>query len=146
MDTIHFGSNSSVECPDFLEVQLDSFFKFFKLGSTYEERKVESLFKVFEEHFPLSDSRNQFVLEFLDYNIDPPRYSIQECLHRGLTFSVPLRAKLKLYCTDEDHEDFETIVQEVFLGAIPYMTPRGTFVINGASIPNEKDQIRNQST
>ena len=132
MDTIHFGSSSSVECPDFLEVQLDSFFKFFKLGSTYEERKAESLFKVFEEHFPLSDSRNQFVLEFLDYNIDPPRYSIQECLHRGLTFSVPLRAKLKLYCTDEDHEDFETIVQEVFLGAIPYMTPRGTFVINGA--------------
>ena len=132
MDTIRFGSNSSIECPDFLEVQLDSFFKFFKLGSTYEERKQESLYKVFQEHFPLSDSRNQFVLEFLDYNVDPPRYSIQECIHRGLTYSVPLRAKLKLYCTDEDHEDFENITQEVFLGAIPYMTPRGTFVINGA--------------
>ena len=84
MDTIRFGSNSSIECPDFLEVQLDSFFKFFKLGSTYEERKKESLYKVFQEHFPLSDSRNQFVLEFLDYNVDPPRYSIQECILRGL--------------------------------------------------------------
>ncbi len=118
--------------PDFLEVQLKSFHDFFQLDTTPENRKNEGLFKVFQENFPISDTRNNFVLEFLDYFIDPPRYTIEECLERGLTYSVPLKAKLKLYCTDVEHEDFETLVQDVFLGPIPYMTPRGTFVINGA--------------
>lgn len=118
--------------PDFLEIQLKSFADFFQLETTPENRKNEGLYKVFLENFPITDTRNQFVLEFLDYYIDPPRYTIEECLERGLTYSVPLKAKLKLYCTDPEHEDFETIVQEVYLGTIPYMTPRGTFVINGA--------------
>jgi DNA-directed RNA polymerase subunit beta len=118
--------------PDFLEVQLKSFADFFQLETTPENRKNEGLYKVFLENFPITDTRNQFVLEFLDYYIDPPRYTIEECLERGLTYSVPLKAKLKLYCTDPEHEDFETIIQEVYLGTIPYMTPRGTFVINGA--------------
>ena len=118
--------------PDFLEVQLKSFREFFQLGSTPEERKVEGLNQVFLENFPITDTRNNFVLEFLDYNIDPPRYSIQECIERGLTYSVPLKAKLKLYCTDPEHEDFDTVVQDVYLGTVPYMTDKGSFIINGA--------------
>ncbi len=118
--------------PDFLEVQLKSFQDFFQFETTPENRHDEGLFKVFSENFPITDSRNQFVLEFLDYFVDPPRYVIEECIQRGLTYSVPLKAKLKLYCTDDEHEDFETIVQDVYLGTIPYMTPKGTFVINGA--------------
>ena len=118
--------------PDFLEVQVKSFQDFFQLETTPENRKNEGLFKVFAENFPISDARNNFVLEFLDYFIDPPKYSIEECIERGLTYSVPLKAKLKLYCTDPEHEDFETIIQDVYLGTIPYMTPKGTFVINGA--------------
>jgi DNA-directed RNA polymerase subunit beta len=118
--------------PDFLEIQLKSFQEFFQLETTPENRQDEGLFKVFSENFPITDTRNQFVLEFLDYFVDPPRYTIDECVERGLTYSVPLKAVLKLYCTDPEHEDFETIVQEVYLGTIPYMTPRGSFVINGA--------------
>ena len=118
--------------PDFLEVQLKSFQDFFQLDTTAENRKNEGLYKVFMENFPITDTRNNFVLEFIDYYIDPPRYSIDECLERGLTYSVPLKAKLKLYCTDSEHEDFDTVVQDVYFGTIPYMTPRGTFVINGA--------------
>ncbi len=118
--------------PDFLEVQLKSFRDFFQLDTAPELRKNEGLYKVFSENFPIADTRNNFVLEFLDYFIEPPRYSIEECIRRGLTYSVPLKAKLKLYCTDPDHEDFDTVVQDVFLGPIPYMTEKGTFVINGA--------------
>jgi DNA-directed RNA polymerase subunit beta len=130
---IHFAKTKSrYTYPDFLEIQLKSFEEFFQLGTSPEDRRKEGLFKVFGENFPITDTRNNFVLEFLDYYIDPPRYSIEECLERGLTFSVPLKAKLKLYCTDPEHEDFDTVVQDVYLGTIPYMTPRGTFVINGA--------------
>ncbi|MEO5570177.1 MAG: DNA-directed RNA polymerase subunit beta [Bacteroidia bacterium] len=130
---ISFASNKqTIEYPDFLEIQLQSFQDFFQLETTSDNRHNEGLFKVFSENFPISDSRNNFVLEFLDYFIDPPRYSLDECIERGLTYSVPLKAKLKLYCTDPEHEDFETIVQDVYLGTIPYMTPKGTFVINGA--------------
>ena len=118
--------------PDFLEVQLKSFRDFLQLDTPPEKRKKEGLYKVFAENFPIADTRNNFVLEFLDYYIDPPRYSIDECISRGLTYSVPLKAKLKLYCTDPDHEDFDTVIQDVYLGPIPYMTERGTFVINGA--------------
>ena len=118
--------------PDFLEVQLQSFHDFLQLDTAPEKRKNEGLFKVFSENFPISDTRNNFILEFLDYYIDPPRYTIDECLTRGLTYSVPLKAKLKLYCTDPDHVDFGTVVQDVYLGPIPYMTDKGTFVINGA--------------
>ena len=118
--------------PDFLEVQLQSFRDFLQLDTPTEKRKNEGLYKVFSENFPIADTRNNFVLEFLDYFIDPPRYTVEECLDRGLTYSVPLKAKLKLYCTDPDHEDFATVVQDVYLGAIPYMTEKGTFVINGA--------------
>ncbi len=118
--------------PDLLEVQLKSFQDFFQLDTTAENRKNEGLYKVFMENFPITDTRNNFVLEFIDYYVDPPRYSIEECLERGLTYSVPLKAKLKLYCTDPEHEDFDTVVQDVYFGTIPYMTPRGTFVINGA--------------
>ncbi len=118
--------------PDFLEVQLQSFRDFLQLDTPTEKRKNEGLYNVFSENFPITDTRNNFVLEFLDYFIDPPRYTIEECLDRGLTYSVPLKAKLKLYCTDPDHEDFATEVQDVYLGAIPYMTDKGTFVINGA--------------
>ncbi|HKM31396.1 MAG: DNA-directed RNA polymerase subunit beta [Bacteroidales bacterium] len=125
-------SKTLLDHPDFLEVQLKSFQDFFLLETTQENRKNEGLYKVFQENFPITDTRNNFVLEFIDYFIDPPRYSIEECLDRGLTFSVPLKAKLKLYCTDEEHEDFETVIQDVYLGTIPYMTPRGTFVINGS--------------
>ncbi|WP_394352320.1 DNA-directed RNA polymerase subunit beta [Cryomorpha ignava] len=126
------SSRHLIDYPDFLEVQLKSFREFFQLETNPEDREHEGLYKVFSENFPITDTRNQFVLEFLDYFIDPPRYSIQECVERGLTHAVPLKAKLKLYCTDPEHEDFETIVQDVYLGTIPYMTPRGSFVINGA--------------
>ncbi|HEY8366490.1 MAG TPA: DNA-directed RNA polymerase subunit beta [Bacteroidia bacterium] len=130
---ISFASAKNVaEYPDFLDLQLKSFKDFFQLETTPENRTNEGLFAVFSENFPITDARNQFVLEFLDYYVDPPRYSIDECIERGLTYSVPLKAKLKLYCTDPEHEDFETIVQDVYLGTIPYMTPKGTFVINGA--------------
>ncbi len=118
--------------PDLLEIQLKGFQEFFQLETTPENRTNEGLFRVFQENFPITDARNIFVLEFLDYFIDPPRYSIEECMHRGLTYSVPLKAKLRLSCNDEEHLDFQTIVQDVFLGNIPYMTPKGTFVINGA--------------
>ncbi|MBK6341049.1 MAG: DNA-directed RNA polymerase subunit beta [Flavobacteriales bacterium] len=130
---IDFGSSAlSIDYPDFLDIQLKSFEEFFQIETLPEHREQEGLFKVFSENFPITDTRNQFVLEFLDYFIDPPRYSIDECIERGLTYSVPLKAKLKLYCTDPEHEDFETIVQDVYLGQIPYMTPRGSFVVNGA--------------
>ena len=130
---INFASSKNqFEYPDFLEIQLKSFKEFFQLETTPENRDSEGLFKVFAENFPITDTRNQFVLEFLDYFIDPPRYSIAECIERGLTYSVPLKAKLKLYCTDPEHEDFETIIQDVYLGTIPYMTPKGSFVVNGA--------------
>ena len=120
------------EYPDFLDIQIKSFQDFFQLETKSDERNEEGLFNTFKENFPISDTRNQFVLEFLDYFVDPPRYTIQECIERGLTYSVPLKARLKLFCNDLEHEDFETIVQDVFLGTIPYMTPSGTFVINGA--------------
>ena len=120
------------ETPDLLEVQIQSFKEFFQLETTPDKRNIEGLFRVFKENFPITDTRNIFVLEFLDYFIDPPRYTIEECMERGLTYAVPLKAKLRLSCNDEEHVDFQTIVQDVFLGNIPYMTPRGTFVINGA--------------
>ena len=130
---INFASiKNPIECPDFLEVQLKSFKDFLQLDTPPEKRKNDGLYKVFAENFPIADTRNNFVLEFLDYYIDPPRYSIAECLERGLTYCVPLKAKLKLYCTDPDHEDFDTVIQDVFLGPIPYMTEQGTFIINGA--------------
>jgi len=132
-ERVNFGTvTAHFDYPDFLEIQIKSFQDFFQLETTPENRKNEGLFKVFSENFPISDARNNFVLEFLDYFIDPPKYSIRECIDRGLTYSVPLKAKLKLYCTDPEHEDFETIIQDVYLGTIPYMTPRGTFLINGA--------------
>ena len=121
-----------IDYPDFLDIQLKSFKDFFQLATTPENRSNEGLYKVFDENFPITDTRNNFVLEFLDYFVDPPRYSIEECLERGLTYSVPLKAKLKLYCTDPEHEDFETKIQDVYLGMIPYMTPKGTFCVNGA--------------
>jgi DNA-directed RNA polymerase subunit beta len=121
-----------MDYPDFLEVQLKSFHDFFQMETTPENRKKEGLYQVFQENFPITDTRNNFVLEFLDFTIDPPRYSIDECIERGLTYSVPLKAKLKLYCTDPEHEDFDTVIQEVYLGTVPYMTERGVFIINGA--------------
>ena len=130
---VNFASvKSPMAYPDFLEVQLKSFKDFLQLDTPPELRKNDGLYKVFAENFPIQDTRNNFVLEFLDYYIDPPRYSIEECLERGLTYSVPLKAKLKLYCTDPDHEDFDMVIQDVFLGPIPYMTDNGTFIINGA--------------
>ncbi|HEX2616984.1 MAG TPA: DNA-directed RNA polymerase subunit beta, partial [Flavobacteriales bacterium] len=130
---IDFGSLAlPAQYPDFLDIQLKSFQEFFQIETLPENRNDEGLYKVFMENFPITDTRNQFVLEFLDYFVDPPRYSIDECIERGLTYSVPLKAKLKLYCTDPEHEDFETIVQDVYLGQIPYMTPKGSFVVNGA--------------
>ncbi|MBT5976382.1 MAG: DNA-directed RNA polymerase subunit beta, partial [Flavobacteriales bacterium] len=132
-ERINFSrTQNQLQYPDFLDIQLKSFQDFFQLETSPEDRENEGLFNVFSENFPITDSRNNFVLEFLDYFIDPPRYAIDECVERGLTYSVPLKAKLKLYCTDPEHEDFETIVQDVYLGTIPYMTPRGSFVINGA--------------
>ena len=121
-----------VPYPDFLDVQLKSFQEFFQLDTSSENRANEGLYKVFSENFPITDTRNIFVLEFLDYFVDPPRYTMEECIDRGLTYAVPLKAKLKLSCNDIEHEDFETIVQDVYLGTIPYMTPKGTFIINGA--------------
>ena len=121
-----------IEYPDLLSIQLDSFQDFFQMETTHENRVHERLYKVFQDHFPVSDARNIFLLEFLDYHIDPPRYTIQESMQRGLTYSVPLRAKLRLSCNDEEHVDFETIEQDVFLGNVPYMTPKGSFIINGA--------------
>ena len=130
---INFASiKSPIDYPDFLEVQLKSFQDFLQLDTPPEKRKNEGLYKVFSESFPITDTRNNFVLEFIDYYVDPPRYTIEECIERGLTYSVPLKAKLKLYCTDPDHEDFETKFQDVYLGAFPYMTPKGSFVVNGA--------------
>src|SRR6187402_1054798 len=130
---INFGKIKHLaETPDLLEVQIQSFKEFFQLETTPDKRNIEGLFKVFKENFPITDTRNIFMLEFLDYFIDPPRYTIEECMERGLTYAVPLKAKLRLSCNDEEHVDFQTIVQDVFLGNIPYMTPRGTFVINGA--------------
>ncbi|NDK17398.1 MAG: DNA-directed RNA polymerase subunit beta, partial [Zetaproteobacteria bacterium] len=130
---LSFASAKSVtEYPDFLDIQVKSFQDFFQLETKADERGNEGLYKTFTDNFPITDTRNNFVLEFLDYFVDPPRYSIQECIERGLTHSVPLKARLKLFCTDPEHEDFETIVQDVFLGTIPYMTQSGTFVINGA--------------
>ena len=130
---INFSSiKNASKYPDFLDIQIKSFKDFFQLETKSDERESEGLFNTFQDNFPISDARNQFVLEFLDYFVDPPRYSIQECIERGLTYSVPLKARLKLYCTDPEHEDFETIVQDVYLGTIPYMTPSGTFCINGA--------------
>ena len=126
------GAKHTPMYPDFLDIQIKSFQDFFQLETKSDERNEEGLFNTFKENFPITDTRNQFVLEFIDYFVDPPRCSIQECIERGLTYSVPLKARLKLYCTDPEHEDFETIVQDVFLGTIPYMTPSGTFVINGA--------------
>jgi DNA-directed RNA polymerase subunit beta len=132
-DRVNFASiKNRLDYPDFLDIQLKSFQDFFQLDTSPDLRDSEGLYKVFSENFPITDARNQFVLEFLDYFVDPPRYSIDECIDRGLTYSVPLKAKLKLYCTDPEHEDFETIVQDVYLGTIPYMTPKGTFLINGA--------------
>ncbi|MGI6073652.1 MAG: DNA-directed RNA polymerase subunit beta [Fermentimonas sp.] len=130
---INFASiKNPLDFPDFLEIQLKSFQDFIQLDTPPESRKKEGLYKVFTENFPITDTRNNFVLEFLDYYVDPPRYSIEECIARGLTYSVPLKAKLYLYCTDPDHEDFNPIIQDVYLGTIPYMTEKGTFVINGA--------------
>ncbi len=130
---ISFASTKNqLPYPDFLEVQLKSFREFFQLNTTSDARKNEGLYGVFNENFPITDTRNNFVLEFLDYAVDPARYSIDECIERGLTYSVPLKAKLKLYCTDPEHEDFDTVIQDVYLGTVPYMTERGTFVINGA--------------
>ncbi|MEC8738414.1 MAG: DNA-directed RNA polymerase subunit beta, partial [Bacteroidota bacterium] len=130
---INFGSvKHTLQYPDFLDVQLKSFQEFFQLSTSSENRKNEGLFKVFSENFPITDTRNIFVLEFLDYFVDPPRYTIQECIDRGLTYAVPLKAKLKLSCNDEEHEDFETVVQDVYLGNIPYMSPSGSFIVNGA--------------
>ena len=132
-ERINFASTKNIPAyQDFLDIQIKSFQDFFQLETKSDERGNEGLYNTFMENFPITDTRNQFVLEFLDYFIDPPRYSIQECIERGLTYSVHLKARLKLYCTDPEHEDFETIVQDVYLGTIPYMTPSGTFVINGA--------------
>ncbi len=132
-ERLNFASTKNIpDYPDFLDIQVKSFKDFFQLETKSDERGNEGLYNTFMENFPITDTRNQFVLEFLDYFVDPPRYTIQECIERGLTYSVPLKARLKLYCTDPEHEDFETIVQDVYLGTIPYMTPSGTFVINGA--------------
>ena len=129
---INFATSKILDYPDLLEVQLKSFRDFFQLETTPENRKNEGLYQVFQEIFPIEDTRNNYKLEFIDYFVDPPQYSIEECLERGLTYSVPMKAKLRLSCTDPEHEDFDTMVQDVFLGNIPYMTPAGTFVINGS--------------
>ena len=129
----NFSSTKSVNVEtDFLDIQIKSFQDFFQLETKSDERVEEGLFNTFKENFPITDARNQFVLEFLDYFVDPPRYSMTECIQRGLSYSVPLKARLKLYCTNAEHEDFETRVQDVFLGSIPYMTQSGTFIINGS--------------
>ena len=129
---INFATSKILEYPDLLEVQLKSFKDFFQLETTPDSRKSEGLYQVFQEIFPIEDTRNNYELTFIDYFIDPPQYSIEECLERGLTYNVPLKAKLRLSCTDPEHEDFDTRVQDVYLGNIPYMTPAGTFIINGS--------------
>jgi len=130
---VNFASAKlSTEYPDFLDIQIKSFQDFFQLKTKADQRSDEGLYKTFMDNFPITDTRNNFVLEFLDYFVDPPRYALEECIERGLTYSLPLKARLKLYCTDPEHEDFETIVQDVYLGTIPYMTNSGTFIINGA--------------
>ena len=132
-ERINFSSiKKIIEYPDFLDIQVKSFQNFFQLETPAESRENEGLFKVFSDNFPISDSRDIFLLEFVDYLVDPPKYSVDECIDRGLTYSVPLKAKLRLSCNDDENEDFETIEQEVFLGNIPYMTNKGSFVINGA--------------
>ena len=132
-ERINFGRiKQTHEYPDLLEIQIKSFKEFFQLETAPGDRNSEGLYRVFTDNFPISDARSIFDLKFLDYHVDPPRYSIEECMQRGLTYSVPLKAKLRLSCNDEEHVDFETIEQEVFLGNIPYMTPKGTFVVNGA--------------
>ncbi len=132
-ERINFSAaKGKIETPDFLDIQIQSFKEFFQLDTLPEARVNEGLYKTFQENFPITDSRNQFVLEFLDYLVDSPRYSIDECVERGLTYSVPLKARLKLYCTDPEHEDFQTVIQDVYLGPVPYMTPSGSFIINGA--------------
>ena len=132
-ERVSFASIKAVlEYPDFLDIQLQSFKDFFQLETAAENRSQEGLFKVFSENFPIADSRENFVLEFIDYLVDPPKYSVDEAIERGLTYSVPLKAKLRLSCNDKENDEFETIEQEVFLGNIPYMTERGSFVINGA--------------
>ena len=143
---INFGKTKHLaDAPDLLDIQLESFREFFQLETTPDKRNNEGLFKVFKENFPITDTRNIFVLEFLDYFIDPPRYSIVECMERGLTYAVPLKAKLRLSCNDEEHVDFQTIVQDVFLGNIPYMTEKGSFVINGAE-PSPKSHFLDTNT
>ena len=129
---INFATSKILDYPDLLEVQLKSFRDFFQLDTTPENRKNEGLYKVFQEIFPIEDTRNNYKLEFIDYFIDPPQFSIEECLERGTTYCVPLKAKLRLSCSDPEHVDFDTKVQDVFLGSIPYMTPAGTFVFNGS--------------
>lgn len=132
-ERVNFASAKRVlEYPDFLDVQLQSFRDFFQIETSSENRSQEGLYRVFEENFPITDSREVFLLEFVDFIIDPPKYSVDECIDRGLTFSIPLKVKLRLSCNDEDNEDFQTIEQEVFLGNIPYMTEKGSFIINGA--------------
>lgn len=132
-ERVNFGKISKIaDTPDLLGIQIQSFKDFFQLETTPDRRKDEGLFNVFNENFPINDTRNIFNLEFLDYFVDPPRYTLEECIERGLSYAVPLKAKLRLSCNDEEHVDFQTIIQDVFLGNIPYMTPRGTFVINGA--------------
>src|SRR5690606_37805268 len=132
-ERINFSAaKGKIETPDFLDIQIQSFKEFFQLDTLPEQRVNETLYKTFEENFPITDSRNQFVLEFLDYLVDSPRYSIDECAERGLTYSFPFKARLKLYCTDPEHEDFQTVVQDVYLGPVPHMTPPGSFIINGA--------------
>ena len=129
---VNFATSKILEYPDLLEVQLQSFKDFFQLETTPDSRRQEGLYQVFQEIFPIEDTRNNYELTFIDYFIDPPQYSIEECLERGLTYNVPLKAKLRLSCTDPEHEDFDTRVQDVYLGNIPYMTPAGTFIINGS--------------
>ena len=132
---INFATSKILEYPDLLEVQLKSFRDFFQLETTPDSRKDEGLYQVFREIFPIEDTRNNYKLEFIDYFIDPPQYSIDECLERGLTYNVPLKAKLRLSCTDPEHEDFDTRVQDVYLGNIPYMTPSGTYRFAASPLP-----------
>jgi DNA-directed RNA polymerase subunit beta len=142
---INFSSSrTALEYPDFLEVQLKPFKDFFQIDTSPENRKNEGLYKVFQENFPITDTRNNFVLEFIDYFIDPPRYTIEECVERGLTYSVPLKAKLKLYCTDEEHEDFETVEQDVYLGTVPYMTGFSVAPVSRCFLRSECSCQRNQ--
>ena len=139
---VNFATSKILDYPDLLEVQLKSFKDFFQLETTPDSRKNEGLFQVFQEIFPIEDTRNNYKLEFIDYFIDPPQYSIEECLDRGLTYNVPLKAKLRLSCTDPDHEDFDTIVQDVYLGNIPYMTPGGESSFHSFTAPRASSSTR----